>query len=314
MQRGHTVFFENRPKIVATATVAGPKECAGIVGGYVDLPLSDDMYGESTFERAERKMFLAAVERSIEKADITQHEVDAILAGDLLNQIISASFTARETGMPFLGIYSACSTMSEGLLLGAVLTDGGYAENVVAATGSHFSSAERQYRYPLELGTTRPPQSQWTVTGAGSAIISRKGGGPAITCGTVGRVIDYGVSDVNNMDTGREPGYYDLILTGDLGALGSRIVKDLVWEKGQDIFPNHVDCGEIVYKVIEDEFQGGSGAGCSAIVFNGYLYKKLCNKEYKRIILLATGALLSSVSSQQGESIPSIAHAAVFES
>ena len=314
MQRGHTVFFENRPKIVATATVAGPKECAGIVGGYVDLPLSDDMYGESTFE----------------KADITQHEVDAILAGDLLNQIISASFTARETGMPFLGIYSACSTMSEGLLLGAVLTDGGYAENVVAATGSHFSSAERQYRYPLELGTTRPPQSQWTVTGAGSAIISRKGGGPAITCGTVGRVIDYGVSDVNNMgaamapaaadtilthlkDTGREPGYYDLILTGDLGALGSRIVKDLVWEKGQDIFPNHVDCGEIVYKVIEDEFQGGSGAGCSAVVLNSYIYDKMKRGELKRILFVATGALLSTVSSGQGDTIPCIAHAVAIE-
>ena len=330
MQRGHTVFFENQPKIVAAATVAGPKECEGIVGEYVDLPLSDDMFGESTFERAERKMFLAAVERSIEKAGITQHEVDAILAGDLLNQIISASFTARETGMPFLGIYSACSTMSEGLLLGAVLTDGGYAENVVAATGSHFSSAERQYRYPLELGTTRPPQSQWTVTGAGSAVLSRKGEGPAITCGTVGRVIDYGVSDVNNMgaamapaaadtilthfkDTGRDPAYYDLVLTGDRGALGRRIVKDLVWEKGQDIFPNHVDCGEIVYKVIEDEFQGGSGAGCSAVVLNSYIYDKLRQGTIKKVLFVATGALLSTVSSGQGDTIPCIAHAVAIE-
>ena len=220
--------------------------------------------------------------------------------------------------------------MSEGLLLGAVLTDGGYAENVVAATGSHFSSAERQYRYPLELGTTRPPQSQWTVTGAGSAVLSRKGEGPAITCGTVGRVIDYGVSDVNNMgaamapaaadtilthfkDTGRDPAYYDLVLTGDLGALGSRIVKDLVWEKGQDIFPNHVDCGEIVYKVIEDEFQGGSGAGCSAVVLNSYIYDKLRQGTIKKVLFVATGALLSTVSSGQGDTIPCIAHAVAIE-
>ena len=157
MQRGHTVFFENQPKIVAAATVAGPKECEGIVGEYVDLPLSDDMFGESTFERAERKMFLAAVERSIEKAGITQHEVDAILAGDLLNQIISASFTARETGMPFLGIYSACSTMSEGLLLGAVLTDGGYAENVVYPFGYGASPAPRAAIFPPPNGSTAIP-------------------------------------------------------------------------------------------------------------------------------------------------------------
>ena len=330
MQQGHTVFFENGPKIVATATVAGPKECEGIVGKYVDFPLSDDMFGESTIERAERKMFLTAVERSVEKAGITQHDVDVILAGDLLNQIISASFTARETGLPFLGIYSACSTMSEGLLLGGMLADGGYAENVIAATGSHFSSAERQYRYPLELGTTRPPQSQWTVTGAGSTLISRRGDGPRIECGTVGRVIDYGVSDVNNMgaamapaaaatilthlkDTGRPPDYYDLILTGDLGALGSRIVKDLVWEKGQDIFPNHVDCGEIIYNVIEDEFQGGSGAGCSAVVLNSYIYDKLRLGTLNRVLFVATGALLSTVSSGQGETIPCIAHAVAID-
>lgn len=330
MQSGHTIFFQNRPKIAATAAVAGPKECEGVVGEFVDFPLSDDMFGEKTFERAERKMFLTAVEKSIEKAGLPQSGVDVLLAGDLLNQIISASFTARETGLPFLGIYSACSTMSEGLLLGALLVDGGYAETAVAATGSHFSSAERQYRYPLELGTTRPPQSQWTVTGAGSAVISRRGKGPVLTCGTVGRVIDYGVSDVNNMgaamapaaadtilthlkDTGRGPEYYDLILTGDLGALGSRIVKDLVWEKGQDIFANHVDCGEIIYKVVEDEFQGGSGAGCSAVVLNSYIYDKLRRGELRRVLFVATGALLSTVSSGQGESIPCISHAVAIE-
>ena len=331
MQQGNTVFFPNRPKIVATATVAGPKECAGVVGEYVDFPLGDDMFGESTFERAERKMLLAALRRSVEKAGRSREEIDVIVSGDLLNQIVSASFAARETGLPFLGIYSACSTMSEGLLLAGMLVDGGYAKTAVAATGSHFSSAERQYRYPLELGTTRPPQSQWTVTGAGSAVISRIGEGPALTCATVGRVVDYGVSDVNNMgaamapaaadtilshlrDTGRGPADYDLILTGDLGALGSRLCKDLVWEKGVDIFANHVDCGEIVYRVVEDEFQGGSGAGCSAVVFNSYIYDKLRRGgTLRKVLFVATGALLSTVTSGQGETIPCIAHAVAVE-
>ena len=330
MQRGQTVFFENRPRIAASAAVAGPKECAGVLGRYVDLALTDDMFGESTFERAERKMLLWALEKSIQKAGLARGGVDAVLSGDLLNQIVSAGFAAREAGLPFLGIYSACSTMSEALLLGGVLVDGGYARHIAAATGSHFASAERQYRYPLELGTTRPPQSQWTVTGAGSAVLARGGEGPKLTCGTVGKVVDFGVSDVNNMgaamapaaadtilthfrETGEEPDAYDLIVTGDLGALGSRILKDLTWEKGLDIGDNHIDCGEIVYNVLEDEFQGGSGAGCSAIVLNSYLHAKMMAGEFHRILFLATGALLSTVSSGQGESIPCIAHAVTLE-
>ena len=331
MHRGRTLFFKTQPKIVATATVAGPKECAGVIGAYTDIALRDDMFGEDTFERAERKMLLAAVQKSIRRAGFTEADIDLFLSGDLLNQIISASFTARETQLPFLGIYSACSTMSEGLLLAAAMTDGGYAARAVTATGSHFSSAERQYRYPLELGTTRPPQSQWTVTGAGSFVIAAEGDGPALTCGTFGRVTDYGVSDVNNMgaamapaaadtllahfaDTGRDPAYYDLILTGDLGALGSRLLKDLLWEKGVDIAANHVDCGEIVYNIVEDEFQGGSGAGCSALVLGSYIYDKLRRGDgIGKVLFAATGALLSTVSSGQGESIPCISHAVAIE-
>lgn len=329
--QGQTIYFKNKPKIISAAAIAGPKECEGVLREYVDCALSDDMFGEKTFERAERKMLLYAVNTCIEKAGFTPKKIDAFISGDLLNQIISASFTAREIGIPFLGIYSACSTMSEGYLLGAALTDGGFARNVVAATGSHFSSAERQYRYPLEQGTTRPPQSQWTVTGAGGAVISSEGKGPAITSATIGRVIDYGVSDVNNMgaamapaaadtilahlrDTGRSPDYYDLIITGDLGALGSRLVKDLAWERGADISANHVDCGEIVYKVIEDEFQGGSGAGCSAVVMNSYIYDKMTRGGgIRKVLFAATGALLSTVSSGQGETIPCISHAVSIE-
>lgn len=326
----HTVLFRQKPRIISTGTVAGPKECAGVVGKYVDKALSDDMFGESTYEKAECKMLAYAIGKAIENAELSEKDIDMMISGDLLNQIISASFAARDFDFPFLGVYGACSTMAESLALAAAFIDAGYFNRIVAATGSHFSSAERQYRYPLELGNTRPPQSQWTVTGAGGAVVAKSGGGVAITAATFGKVVDFGISDVNNMgaamapaacntilthlkDTGRAPDYYDLIVTGDLGALGSRIVKDLTWEKGVDIQPNHVDCGEIVYNVIEDEFQGGSGAGCSAVVFNSYLMDKLRRREINRVLFAATGALLSTVSSGQGESIPCICHAVSVE-
>ncbi|MBO5327561.1 MAG: stage V sporulation protein AD, partial [Clostridia bacterium] len=223
--------------------------------------------------------------------------------------------------------------MSESIMLAAMLVNEGYVKSAVAATGSHFASAERQYRYPLELGCTRPPQSQWTVTGAGACLIQKNVKnlkGVKVVNATMGKVIDYGVTDVNNMgaamapaaantilqhftDTNTSPEDYDLILTGDLGALGSRILKDLTWEKGMDISSIHVDCGEIIYKVIEDEFQGGSGAGCSAVVLNSYVLNKMQAGLYKRVLFAATGALLSTVSSGQGESIPCISHAVQLE-
>lgn len=325
-----TIFFKNKPRIVATGTIAGPKECAGIVGKYVDKTLIDDRFGESTYEKAECKMLTYAISKAIENAKEREENVDLLISGDLLNQIISASFSARDFDFPFLGVYSACSTLSESLALAAMLVNAGYYQKIVAATGSHFSSAERQYRYPLELGNTRPPQAQWTVTGAGGAFIANEGSRVAITSATLGKVVDFGITDVNNMgaamapaaadtilnhlrDTGRKADYYDLIITGDLGALGSRIVKDLVWEKGVDMQKNHVDCGEIIYNVLEDEFQGGSGAGCSAVVFNSYIFDKLRKKELGRVLLAATGALLSTVSSGQGESIPCISHAVAIE-
>ena len=328
-----TIFFKNTPRLVATGTIAGPKECAGVVGRYVDKTLIDDMFGENTYEKAECKILSYAVSKAIENANEQEKNVDMLISGDLLNQIISASFTARDFDFPFLGVYGACSTLAESYALAAALINAGYYKKIVAATGSHFSSAERQYRYPLELGNTRPPQSQWTVTGAGAAFIADMGttnSSIAITSATFGKVVDFGITDVNNMgaamapaacdtilrhlaETGRDASYYDLIITGDLGALGSRIVKDLTWEKGVDIAGNHVDCGEIIYNVIEDEFQGGSGAGCSAVVFNSYLYQKLRKGELNRVLLAATGALLSTVSSGQGESIPCICHAVAIE-
>ncbi len=325
-----TIEFSNKPTIIGSSSVAGPKESVSGIAKYIHTKLDDDMYGEQTFEKAESRMLFTAIKNSIIDAGKEQKDIDTIIAGDLLNQIIASTFAARNFCTGYLGIYNACATFTEGLILGASLVDGGYCENVVCATSSHFSSAERQYRYPLELGCTRPPQSQWTVTGAGASVVSKEGKGPKILSGTIGKIIDYGVIDANNMGAAMapaavdtifthfcelniEPSYYDLIVTGDLGTLGTRILKDLLWEKGFDIEKQHVDCGELIYNICEEEYQGGSGAGCSSLVFNSYLYHKLKHKEYKRILVVATGALLSSVSSQQGDSIPGIAHAVCVE-
>ncbi len=330
MKKGNTIFFKNEPRITSFAAICGSKEKAGILGEYADITLEDDMYAESTFEKAECKMLTNAISLAIKKGGYTERDIDALFSGDLLNQIISASFAARDYDFPFLGMYSACSTMSESILMGSAIVNAGYCNRVVAATGSHFASAERQYRFPLEQGTTRPPQSQWTVTGAGGCVIANEKKGIKVVNGTMGKVVDYGVTDVNNMgaamapaaaatliqhfvDTDTSPEDYDIILTGDLGALGSRIVKDLTWEKGYDISSNHVDCGEIVYKVIEREFQGGSGAGCSATVLNSYILTKMNAGLYRKVLFAATGALLSTISAGQGESIPCISHAVQLE-
>ena len=206
-----TVFFKKKPRILATGTIAGPKECAGVVGKYVDKTLTDDTFGESTYEKAECKMLSYAISKTIENAGLREGEVDCLISGDLLNQIISASFAARDFDVPFLGVYGACSTMAESMGIAAAFVNAGYYKNVVAATGSHFSSAERQYRYPLELGNTRPPQSQWTVTGAGGCLIAPSGSAIAITSATFGKVVDFGITDVNNMGASMSP---------DIGIIG----------------------------------------------------------------------------------------------
>lgn len=324
-----TFYYKNEPSIIGVSSVGGPKESAGELGEYIEIKSNDDTFGEKTFEKAEKKMLYTVIDNSIKNANKGIDDIDAIIAGDLLDQIISATFSARSFDAGYLGVYNACATFTEALTIGAALVDGGYLKNVVCGTSSHFSSAERQYRYPLELGCTRPPQAQWTVTGAGACVIGQ-GEGAKISCATVGRVIDFGVVDVNNMgaamapaaadtlythfkETGKTPDYYDVIISGDLGILGSRILTDLVWQKGYDISKNYLDCGAMVYKNAEKEYQGGSGAGCSSMVFCAYFYKMLREKKLKRILLMSTGALLSSLSSQQGESIPGIAHAVCIE-
>ena len=326
-----TYFFKNKPKITGSFSVAGPKESHGSIKDYIHLKLSDDMFGENTFEKAETKMLYTAVKNAIINSGRRQEDINAIISGDLLNQIVASTFSARDFEIAYLGVYNACATFTESLFLGATLIDGGYMKNLICSTSSHFSSAERQYRYPLELGCTRPPQSQWTVTGAGAVVLSSKGNGPFISGATLGKVVDYGVTDANNMgaamapacadtvythfiESSTRPNDYDLIITGDLGALGSRIFKDLIWEKGFDVEKQHVDCGELIFNICEDEYQGGSGAGCSSVVFSAYIYEKLKQKKLSKILMISTGALLSSVSTQQGESIPGIAHAIVVES
>ena len=325
-----TIFFKNKPKIIGAYSVAGPKESQGGLKDYIHHKLTDDMFGETTFEKAETKMLYTALKGACTDANVKISDINSLIAGDLLNQIIAATFSARSLETGYLGVYNACSTFTESLLLGATLIDGGYFKNVLCGTSSHFSSAERQYRYPLELGSTRTPLSQWTVTGAGACVLSNDGDAPKITSATVGKVVDYGVTDVNNMgaamapaaadtlfthlnETGLKHFDYDLIITGDLGAFGSRVFKDLCWEKGIDVEGQHVDCGEIIFNICEDEYQGGSGAGCSSVVFSSYFYPLLKSKKLSKVLLIATGALLSAVSSAQSESIPSIAHAVSME-
>lgn len=326
-----TVFFANKPVIIGNYSLVGPLEGVGPLKDYFDYVLNKDTFKEKTFEHAERKILEHVIFGAIDKAGLKVDDIDAMLSGDLLNQIVSSSFTARKLGLTFLGLYSACATMAESLALGACLVDRQVFKKVVSATASHFSSAERQYRFPLELGNQRPPTSQWTVTGGGATIIANEGHGPRICSATFGRVVDFGIKDVNNMGAAMAPAAmdtimthlegtkttvddYDMIATGDLGKLGSEILIDLLERKGIKLKQNYSDCGNLIYSKQGKTFMGGSGSGCSASVFNSYIMSKLKSGEFKKILLISTGALLSTTSSQQGDTIPGIAHAVSVES
>ena len=257
---------------------------------------------------------------------------DYIIAGDLLNQCVSSAFAMKDSGAPYFGVYGACSTMAESLTLAAMLVDGGYAETACAVTGSHFCTAERQYRYPLEYGGQRTPTSQWTVTGAGAAIVGALGRGPYISHVTTGRIVDAGINDANNMgaamapaaydtlcahfaDTGRAPEYYDAIFTGDLGALGHDIVQDMFAADGVKLGARYMDCGVLIYDLrTQDVHAGGSGCGCCASVLCGHILPAMRKGIWKRVLVAATGALMSPTSAQQGASIPGICHAVAIES
>lgn len=321
-----TIIFENAPSIIGNYSVVGQKEGNSNFKDYFDFVIKNDLFGEKTFEKAERKMLEYAISNALDRVKLRKEDVDLLVCGDLLNQIISSSFTARHFDMTFLGLYGACSTMAETLAVGSSFIDSKYFSNVVCATASHFSSAERQYRYPLELGNQRPPVSQWTVTGAGCTVLSEKKSNKKIVNATFGKVTDFGINDVNNMgaamapaamstliahfeDTKTTPEDYDLILTGDLGKLGSEILMDLMENKGYKLKDNYNDCGQMIFNNNQKTYQGGSGCGCSAVILNSYVMKKMEEGVYKKVLFAATGALLSTLSSQQGNSIPGICHA-----
>jgi stage V sporulation protein AD len=326
-----TYQFGNPPIISSTGTVAGPFEGLGPLHEDFDEILTDPRNNEKTFEQAERSMLTKACQLALDHASCSTAEVDLFLAGDLLNQIISANFTAITLGIPFLGLYGACSTAALGLGLGAMLLDGGFAGTVLAATSSHNSTAERQYRYPTEYGGQRRPYQQWTVTGAGAALLGYNGAGPKVTAVTFGKVIDLGSTDPLNMgaamapaaadtifqhfqDTGWDPNAFDLIVTGDLGKIGLDLCRGELAENGLTLGENFNDCGVMIYDLKkQDVHAGASGCAASALVTYGHLYKKFQKKELQHLLLVGTGALHSTTSFQQGENIPCVAHAVRIE-
>ncbi len=325
-----TIKFKNKPYLLTGYSIVGPLEGKGPLKDYFDYILKDDTLNEKSFEKSERKLLEKIVVGAIDKANLNTNDIDFFVGGDLLNQIVSSSFTARELSIPFIGLYSACATMAESLAIASILVSFNLADNVVAGTCTHFSSAERQYRFPLELGNQRPPTAQWTITGGGASVISNKPSKIRINSVTFGKVIDYGITDVNNMgaamapaasstilahlkNSNKRPSDYDLIATGDLGKLGSEILIDLLEREKIILGKNYSDCGCIIFDKTERVFMGGSGAGCSASVLNSYIIHKINKGEFKRVLLVSTGALMSTTSSQQGDTIPGIAHAIELE-
>lgn len=330
IQGTRTFKFSLPPRILACSSVVGPKEGKGPLASYFDVSIPDDMYGEQTPEKAERKYLLDACNIAMGKAGAKPEDVNFYIAGDLLNQIIAASFTGVKLGIPYLGIYGACSTAAEGLIIAAVLVDGGFADKVLAATSSHYQTAERQYRYPIELNIKRKPTNQYTATAAGAALVHGGPQGIRITYATVGKVVDMGVSDANNMgaamapaaadtlyahftDTGRRPEDYDLIVTGDLSRVGKVLLQDLMEHRGVPMGNNYDDCGILLYGDDPSVAAGGSGCGCSAAVTYGYIVRLMTEGKLKRVVMCATGALLSPLSTQQGENIPCVAHCVSLE-
>ena len=326
-----TIKFNNPPTILSTASIVGPKESNGPMAKYFDQCINDEFWGEKTWEKAESKFIKETVSMAIAKSGVPTNKIDFCFAGDLLNQCISSSFGLRELSIPFFGVFGACSTYVESMCLGSVFIASGAAQHVLCATSSHFCSAEKQFRFPLELGNQRPPTSQWTVTGSGAAVLSSNGQGPFITHITPGKIVDMGITDGNNMgaamapaalstlithlrDTNRKLSYYDAIITGDLGHVGKDILSELAESKGYTIKSNYNDCGVLMFnKEKQDTHAGGSGCACLGTIFSGYFFKQLQDKKIKRLLLIATGALMNATSSQQGESIPGIAHAISIE-
>lgn len=332
MLKGHQSWrFDSQPVILSSSAVGGPFEAKGPLAADFDILHEDIWLGQESFEKAERKFLEHACEKAVEKANIKMEDINFFLSGDLMNQITPSGFTARTMAIPYIGIFGACSTSMEGLAIGSKIMDNGGADYILVATSSHNAAAEKQFRYPTEYGSQKPPTAQWTVTGAGAAVLAKAGVGPRITSATIGRVIDMGITDPFNMgaamapaavdtieahlrDFDLSPDYYDLIATGDLGCTGHPIARELLDKHGikikDDIF---TDCGMLIYDEKQKIFSGGSGCGCSATVTYGHILNRMRRGELKKILIVATGALLSPISYQQKDSIPCIAHAVSIE-
>lgn len=321
-----TIIFENRPSFIGYGSVVGKKEHEGPLGGEFDTYYPDSLFGEKTYEKAESRMQKIAVETALAKCGLCETDIDYIFAGDLLNQCIGSTFGLRAMQIPFLGVYGACSTMALSAALACVFVDCGAADIAAAVTSSHFCSAERQYRFPLEYGSQRTPTAQWTATAAGASVIKAATGKPFVKAATFGKITDLGITDANNMgaamaaaaadtlkayfmDGGTLPCDYDLIFTGDLGLVGSALLYELMLGEGLDIRSRHTDCGTMLFlREKQDTHAGGSGCGCSAAVLNSYVMHRMEEGKLNNILFMSTGALLSPTSTMQGESIPAVAH------
>lgn len=332
MIKGHQSWiFNSKPVIVSSAAVGGPFESKGNLAEDFDILHDDIWLGQDSFEKAEKKLLEEACEIAIKKGNLKKEDINFLICGDLMNQIITSSFAARTLSIPYLGIFGACSSSMEGLALAAQLVDSGAAQYVVAGTASHNAAAEKQFRYPTEYGGQKPPTAQWTVTGAGAGVIAKEGNGPRVTSATIGKVVDMGISDPFNMgvamapaavdtieahfrDLNIDPSYYDVIATGDLGKIGYEIAGDLLIKDGLKIPENILtDCGILMYRKDQPVFAGASGCACAATTTYGHFLSRMRKGELKRILVIATGALLSPMSYQQKESIPCVAHAVSIE-
>ncbi|WP_106768403.1 stage V sporulation protein AD [Paenibacillus faecalis] len=330
---GQTWKYENKPVILGASSIVGPEEGEGPLAQDFDYIYDNIEINEKTWEKGERRLLEDAAQTALENAGISEEQLQFYIGGDLMNQIISSSFAARKMGVPYIGVFGACSTSMESLAIASLMVDTGAAQYAMAGTASHNCTAEKQFRYPTEYGSQKPPYAQYTITGAGCSVVGTQGTGPEITYATIGKVTDFGIKDPFNMgaamapaaastisahfkDTGRSPGYYDLIVTGDLASVGLPIAKELLNKEGVPMEDtNFMDCGLMIYDRDKQKYvlAGGSGCGCSAVVTYGHILKRMRSGDLKKVLVVATGALLSPLSYQQGESIPCIAHAVALE-
>lgn len=331
MFQGQTWIFENTPVIISTGTIGGPFEAKGKMPNDFDILHDDIWLKQASFEKAQRIMMEEACNIAIKKGDIDMNQVNYFISGDLINQITPTSFAASTLDIPYLGLFSACATTTESLALSAFLINGNGADYILSGSSSHNAATERQFRYPTEYGGQKPPTAQWTVTGAGCALVAKNGSGPVITSSTIGKVVDMGLTDPFNMggamapaavdtiithlrDRNIDASHYDLIITGDLGHIGRETSMDLLYQRGVKIDDDkYVDCGLTIYREDQPVLAGASGAGCAAVATYGHYLKMLENNEVNRILVVATGSLHSPFSVQQKETIPCIAHAVSIE-